>query len=96
MGVKEQGMDSTTIQGRWQVIPRTLCFVTNSDDILLMKHALHKKIFPNHYNGLGGQHVCRPYETLSGNGLSPKLNKQGCLKDNISMKASPKTLTALI
>ncbi|MBI5669772.1 MAG: NUDIX domain-containing protein [Chloroflexi bacterium] len=52
MGAQEQGADAT--QGRWLVIPRTLCFVTNGGDVLLMKRASHKRIFPNRYNGLGG------------------------------------------
>jgi 8-oxo-dGTP diphosphatase len=52
MGAKEQGADAT--QGRWLTIPRTLCFVLNGDDILLMKRAAHKRVFPNRYNGVGG------------------------------------------
>lgn len=54
MGAKEQGADMKTAAGRWQVIPRTLCFVTHDDHLLLMKRGAHKRIFPNHYNGLGG------------------------------------------
>lgn len=54
MGAKEQGADQKTTAGRWQVIPRTLCFVTYGDYILLMKRGTHKRIFPGHYNGLGG------------------------------------------
>ncbi len=65
MGVKEQGMDSQSIGERWTVIPRTLCFVTHGADILLMKRAPHKKIFPNHYNGLGG-HIERDEDPQSG------------------------------
>ncbi|MEL6151660.1 MAG: NUDIX domain-containing protein [Chloroflexota bacterium] len=56
MGAKEQGADAT--QGRWLVIPRTLCFVLNGDDVLLMKRAAHRRVFPNRYNGVGG-HVER-------------------------------------
>lgn len=52
MGAQEQGADAT--QGRWIVIPRTLCFVLNGGDVLLMKRAAHKRIFPNRYNGVGG------------------------------------------
>lgn len=52
MGANEQGADATA--GRWLVIPRTLCFVLNGDDILLMKRGAHKRVFPNQYNGLGG------------------------------------------
>jgi 8-oxo-dGTP diphosphatase len=52
MGADQQGANA--IQGRWLTIPRTLCFVLNGSDILLMKRAPHKRIFPNQYNGLGG------------------------------------------
>lgn len=52
MGAKQQGADATN--GRWLVIPRTLCFVMNGDDVLLMKRAAHRRVFPNQYNGVGG------------------------------------------
>jgi 8-oxo-dGTP diphosphatase len=52
MGANEQGAHAT--QGRWLTIPRTLCFVFNGDDVLLMKRAAHKRVFPNRYNGVGG------------------------------------------
>jgi 8-oxo-dGTP diphosphatase len=52
MGAKEQGADAAA--GRWIVIPRTLCFVTHGEDILLLKRGPHKRVFPGRYNGLGG------------------------------------------
>jgi 8-oxo-dGTP diphosphatase len=52
MGVIDQGANET--DGRWLTIPRTLCFVINGDDVLLMKRAAHRRIFPNRYNGVGG------------------------------------------
>lgn len=52
MGAKEQGADAT--QNRWITIPRTLCFIFNEDDILLMKRAPRRRVFPNRYNGVGG------------------------------------------
>jgi 8-oxo-dGTP diphosphatase len=52
MGANEQGANATN--GRWLTIPRTLCFVTNGDDVLLMRRAPHKRVFPNRYNGVGG------------------------------------------
>lgn len=52
LGSKEQGANAT--ENRWLVIPRTLCFVTHGNDILLMKRAANKRVFPNKYNGLGG------------------------------------------
>lgn len=62
MGANEQGADAT--QNRWLTIPRTLCFVLDGDDILLMKRSPHKRIFPNRYNGLGG-HIERDEDPLS-------------------------------
>jgi 8-oxo-dGTP diphosphatase len=63
LGAKEQGADATI--GRWLTIPRTLCFVRNGSDILLMKRAAHKRVFPNRYNGVGG-HIERDEDPLSG------------------------------
>lgn len=62
MGAKEQGADAAT--GRWLVIPRTLCFVLNGDDVLLMKRAAHKRVFPGRYNGVGG-HIERDEDPLT-------------------------------
>lgn len=56
MGAKQQGAELN--DGRWQVMPRTLSFVFNGDDVLLMKRAAQRSVFPNKYNGLGG-HVER-------------------------------------
>jgi 8-oxo-dGTP diphosphatase len=61
MGAQEQGIDPT----RWMVIPRTLCFVTHENDVLLLKRAAHKRAFPNRYNGIGG-HLERDEDPLSG------------------------------
>jgi 8-oxo-dGTP diphosphatase len=62
LGAKGQGADAT--QNRWLVIPRTLCFVLNGDDILLMKRAPHRRVFPNLYNGVGG-HIERDEDPLT-------------------------------
>jgi 8-oxo-dGTP diphosphatase len=63
MGAKEQGADAT--QGRWLVIPRTLCFVFNGDDILMMKRGPHRRVFPNRFNGVGG-HIERDEDPETG------------------------------
>jgi 8-oxo-dGTP diphosphatase len=52
MGAYEQGADAIT--GRWLTISRTLSFVTNGNDLLLMKRDLKRRVFPGLYNGLGG------------------------------------------
>ena len=63
MGAKQQAADATN--GRWLAIPRTLSFVFNGGDLLLMKRASHKRVFPNQYNGLGG-HLERHEDPASG------------------------------
>lgn len=62
MGANEQGANAT--ENRWLTIPRTLSFVLNGDDVLLMKRAPHKRVFPNRYNGVGG-HVERDEDPLT-------------------------------
>lgn len=61
VGGAQQGIDPT----RWQVIPRTLCFITHGSDVLLMQRGLHKKAFPGAYNGIGG-HIERDEDPRSG------------------------------
>lgn len=43
---------------RYTAIPRTLCFVTQGDRVLLLRGAPTKRIWANRYNGFGG-HVER-------------------------------------
>jgi len=52
----------TIIPDRYQTVPRTLCFVTSGDDVLLLRGAPNKRIWPNLYNGVGG-HV-KPEEDV--------------------------------
>lgn len=61
MGAGEQGAGAT--EGRWLTIARTLCFVCNGEDVLLMKRGPHKRVFPNRYNGVGG-HIERDEDPL--------------------------------
>lgn len=63
MGSSEQGADA--VAGRWLTIPRTLCFVLNGDDVLLMKRSPNRRIFPNRYNGVGG-HIERGESPIEG------------------------------
>jgi len=63
MGAHDQGVDSSP--GRWTAIPRTLCFITNGDDLLLIKRGEHKRVFPGRYNGIGG-HVERHEDPRTG------------------------------
>jgi len=52
MGKADQGVAAS--QGRYAVIPRVLVFVMNGEDVLLLKGAPTKRIWPNCYNGVGG------------------------------------------
>lgn len=63
LGSSDQGADATS--NRWLTLPRTLCFVLNGDDVLLMKRSPHKRVFPNRYNGVGG-HIERDEDPLEG------------------------------
>ncbi len=63
MGAQEQGANAT--KNCWLTIPRVLCFISNGDDLLLLKHAADKRVFPNRYNGVGG-HIERGEDPLSG------------------------------
>lgn len=74
MGAKQQGADAT--DKRWLTIPRTLCFVFYQNDVLLMKRAAHKRIFPNQYNGLGG-HIERDEDPLTG--ARREIKEESCL-----------------
>jgi len=39
---------------RYQVVPRTLCFITHGEEILLLRGAADKPLWPGQYNGIGG------------------------------------------
>ncbi len=49
-----QPEDQRDHKSRYTVIPRTLVFLTQEDQILLLKGAPSKKLWANRYNGLGG------------------------------------------
>jgi 8-oxo-dGTP diphosphatase len=49
---------------RYQLIPRTLIFVTRGDEVLLIKGSANKRLWANRYNGIGG-HVERGEDLLS-------------------------------
>jgi 8-oxo-dGTP diphosphatase len=56
MGRLDQGVSSVT--PRYSLIPRTLCFITHGDDVLLLRGASNKRLWAGKYNGVGG-HVER-------------------------------------
>ena len=83
MGANEQGADAT--QNRWLTIPRTLCFVLNGSDVLLMKRAAHKRVFPNRYNGVGG-HIERDEDPLT-SAKREILEETGLTVTNLQLRA---------
>jgi 8-oxo-dGTP diphosphatase len=60
MPVEEQGVQPE----RYQIIPRVLVFATRADQVLLLKGASRKRVWPNRYNGVGG-HVERGEDVLT-------------------------------
>jgi len=52
LSAESQGVQSS--QGRYLLIPRTLAFVRNDEDVLFLKGAPDKRLYPNKYNGIGG------------------------------------------
>lgn len=83
MGANEQGADAT--QNRWLTIPRTLCFVLNGSDVLLMKRAPHKRVFPNQYNGVGG-HIERDEDPFT-SAKREILEETGLTVDDLQLRA---------
>ncbi|MBZ0289846.1 MAG: NUDIX domain-containing protein [Anaerolineae bacterium] len=83
MGANGQG--ATATEGRWLTIPRTLCFVTNGDDVLLMRRAPTKRVFPNQYNGVGG-HIERDEDVYT-SAKREILEETGLAIDNVHLRA---------
>ena len=52
MGQSDQGVEKSA--NRYKAVPRTLSFITHGDDVLLLRGAPTKRIWPNKYNGVGG------------------------------------------
>lgn len=50
MAAPQQGLDKS----RYQFVPRVLIFLTRGEEVLLIKGAPTKRVWPNLYNGLGG------------------------------------------
>lgn len=60
MPVTDQGVNPD----RYQLIPRTLIFITRGESVLLLKGASHKRLWAERYNGVGG-HVEQGEDVLS-------------------------------
>jgi 8-oxo-dGTP diphosphatase len=62
MGREEQGVRGPE---RYELVPRTLVFLFCGDQVLLLKGAPTKEIWPGRYNGIGG-HLERGESLLEG------------------------------
>lgn len=56
MPAQDQGLDHAA--DRYQMVARTLTFVTSHSDVLLIRRPTNTRLWPNRYNGIGG-HVER-------------------------------------
>jgi len=56
--------DQGVSKDRYQVIPRTLIFITRGDEVLLLKGAATKRLWANRFNGIGG-HIEKGESVLS-------------------------------
>ena len=52
MGREDQGIANS--KHRYQVIPRSLCFITHGDEVLLLRGGPHKRLWAGRLNGVGG------------------------------------------
>ena len=52
MTQSDQGVEKSA--NRYKAVPRTLSFITHGDEVLLLRGAPTKRIWPNQYNGVGG------------------------------------------
>jgi 8-oxo-dGTP diphosphatase len=52
MGKADQGVQKSA--NRYKAVPRTLCFITHGEEVLLLRGAPDKRIWPDKYNGVGG------------------------------------------
>jgi len=52
------------IEGRYQVVPRSIILLIREGQVLLQKAPVTKKLFPGYYNGIGG-HIERGEDVLS-------------------------------
>lgn len=57
-------MEQVVSSNRYQIIPRTLIFITRGEYVLLLKGAANKRLWADLYNGVGG-HIEQGEDVLS-------------------------------
>lgn len=77
--------DQKVVPDRYQAFPRTLCFLTQGDDVLLLHGAPDKLIWPDQYNGVGG-HV-KPDEDVRTAALREIREETGLTVDDLRLRA---------
>jgi 8-oxo-dGTP diphosphatase len=82
MGREDQGVAKG--RDRYQVIPRTLCFVTHGGEVLLLLGGPHKRLWAGRYNGLGG-HV-EPGEDLYASVLREVTEESGLSVHDVRLR----------
>ncbi len=76
----------TLLPNKYHVVPRTLVFVTYNDEVLLIKGAPDKKIWPGLFNGIGG-HIEKGEDILTS--AKRELLEETALKDvTLKLKAT--------
>ncbi|MBN1953868.1 MAG: NUDIX domain-containing protein [Anaerolineae bacterium] len=78
----EQGTDDVT--GRYLALPRVLCLITAGEQLLLLRGAPDKRIWPNLYNGVGG-HVERG-EDVRAAALREIAEETGLAVENLQLR----------
>lgn len=82
MGREDQGV--AVSRTRYQVVPRTLCFVTHGADVLLLLGAPHKRMWAGRYNGVGG-HI-EPGEDIYSATLREVEEETGLVVYNVQLR----------
>ena len=82
MSREDQGVFQS--HGRYQVLPRVLCFITHGDEVLLLRGGPRKRIWAGLYNGVGG-HV-EPCEDIHAAALREVKEETGLAAGDVRLR----------